>query len=107
MRKVSIEVKTIYSIRFNLDDFTIIFENAKNDPTRVNEFENFCLEDDSAENIRECFESLGKLFSKDTNKNLAYIVRKLGFDGIENYGGFHGNDKTEYCISVYNRGADI
>lgn len=107
MRKVSIEVKTIYSIRFNFHDFALIFENAKNDPARINAFENFDLDDDSMGNIRECFESLGKLFDKNTNENLRYIVSKLGFDGIDNFGGFHGGDKTEYCISVYNRGADI
>ena len=109
MRKVSIEVKTIYDVRFNLDDFTIIFENAKNDPSRIHAFENFDLDDDSIENIKECYISLGELFSKESAENINYIVRKLGFDGVQNYGGFFGKENKfkEYSVTVYNRGADI
>lgn len=105
MRKVSIEVKTIYEIRFNFHDFALIFENAKNDPARINAFENFNLEDDSIGNIRECFESLGNLFDNASAENLRYIVRKLGFDGVVNFGCFRG--EKEYSMSVYNWGADI
>lgn len=117
MRTTSIEVKTIYEIRFNINDFQFIFENAKKDPVRLHAFDNFCLEDDTPENIRECFESLGKLSlflsveeSKQQAENLKYIVNKLGFDGVVNYGGFYGQDKDskkEYHMTVYNHGADI
>ena len=115
MRKVKIEVKTIYNIRFDFHDFLKIFVAAKNDRTRIHEFENFDLEDTTMGNVRKCYESLGELVifqsveqSKQKAENLQYIVRELGFDGIENYGGFFSkDDKNEYHITVYNRGADI
>lgn len=115
MRKVTIEVKTIYDIRFDFHDFLKIFEAAKNDPTRLHEFEDFNLDDTTMGNIRKSYKSLAEFSvclspekSKQKADNLAYIVRKLGFDGIENYGYMPRNDeREEYHITVYNRGADI
>lgn len=114
MKTDSIKVKTHYRIRFNFHDFLEIFTKAKEDPTRVTAFEDFDLDDTTMGNLRSCFKSLGKLSiflsaeeSKQQCENLRYIVRKLGFDGIDNYGGFYGRDEDEYHISVYNRGADI
>lgn len=112
MRKVTIEVKTIYHIRFDFHDFCEIFAKAKDDPSRVSEFGNFDLNDQTMGNIRECFKTFSgcSFFDEDHGKqrckNLEYIVRKLGFEGVENYGGMYGDEK-EYSITVYNRGADI
>lgn len=112
MKTVTIEVKTIYHIRFNCHDFGKIFLDAKDDPCRLSAFANFDLKDTTLGNIRECFKSLSAVsfFEEDHGKqkceNLKYIVHKLGFEGIDNYGGMIGDDK-EYSITVYNRGADI
>ena len=112
MRTTKIEVKTLYSIRFNFHDFCKIFAGAKNDPARGNAFAKFDLEDTTIGNIKDCFDSLRGVtfFMKDGGKqhaeDIQYIVRKLGFDGVENYGGMYEGD-TEYSLSVYNRGADI
>lgn len=115
MRKVTIEVKTIYDIRFDFHDFLRIFSAAKDDRTRLHEFENFNLDDTTMGNIRKCYLSLAEFSiclppdeSKQKADNLRYIVRKLGFDGIENYGYMPRNDeREEYHMTVFNRGADI
>ena len=113
MRKTKIEVKTIYNIRFNFHDFADIYADAKNDPVRLHAFDNFDLDDTTMGNLRKCFESLGKLTfflsveeSKQQTENIKYIVSKLGFDGVMNY-GYLSDDKKEYCMSVFNYGADI
>lgn len=112
MRKVKIEVKTIYNIRFDFHDFAKIFAAAKEDPARINAFSDFDLDDTTMGNLRNCFDSLRgcSFFLADNGrqrvKNLEYIVNKLGFDGIANYGGMYGDDE-EYSITVYNYGADI
>lgn len=115
MRKVTIEVKTIYDIRFDFHDFLTIFEAAKSDPARIHEFENFDLDNTTMGNIRKSYKSLAEpsFFltpeeSRQQANNLQYIVRKLGFDGIENYGYMPKDDeREEYHMVVYNRGADI
>lgn len=117
MRTVSIDVKTIYEIRISFHDFCKIFTAAKDDATRIHAFENFDLEDTTMGNLRKCFHSLGELSfflsteeAKQQDENIRYIVRKLGFDGIIHFGGFYGadaEDKKEYHITVYNKGADI
>lgn len=112
--KTAIEVKTIYSIRFNFADFSEIFAKAKDDPCRIHAFEDFDLNDTTFENIDKCYKSLNVFSllttvekSKQHSENIKYIVSKLGFDGIVNYGGFYGNHKDEYSLSVFNYGADI
>ena len=114
MRRLSIEVKTIYSIHFDFHDFVKIFTEAKKDPMRINAFNNFDLDDTTMGNLRDCYKSLGKLSlllsaeeSKQKTDNLQYIVHKLGFDGVDNYGGFFSRDKEEYWIRVYNYGSDL
>ncbi len=114
MRTVSVEVKTIYSIRFDFHDFCEVFKEAKNDPARIRAFDNFDLDDTTMGNLRDCFHSLGRLTfflgadeARQQTDNLKYIVEKLGFDGVENYGGMFGKDKEEYRITVYNRGSDL
>jgi len=120
MRTTSIEVKTIYEIRFDFGDFAKIFTAAKDDVTRINAFENFDLEDTTMGNLCKCYESLGKINfflsheeAKQQTENIQYIVRKLGFDGVVRYGGFYDKDKEKtdgvgsYHMSVYNHGADI
>lgn len=114
MKTDSIAVKTHYNIRFDFHDFAKIFAEAKEDPARIHAFDNFDLDDTTMGNLRTCYKSLGKLSfflsaeeSKQQCENLKYIIRKLGFDEVDNYGGFYGRDKDEYHISVYNRGADI
>ena len=114
MKTESIEVKTHYSIRFNFHDFVKIFSEAEKDPVRLHAFDNFDLTNTTMGNLRDCYKSLGELSIflsteevKQQCENLRYIVRKLGFDEVDNYGGFYGRDKDEYHISVYNRGADI
>ena len=110
MKTTAIEVKTIYHIRFNSADFSKIFMEAKNDVTRINAFGNFDLEDTTIGNILNCFKSLGEWnwgnIEKERQKteNIEYIVRKLGFDGIENFGFMKDR---EYIMTVYNNGADI
>lgn len=114
MTKTKIEVKTIYNIRFNFRDFCKIFEDAKTDPCRIHAFEDFDLDDDSMGNIRNCYKSLDVISIlspaekvKQNCENLKYIVNKLGFDGIVNYGGFYKHHEDEYTITVFNYGADI
>ena len=112
MKTLGIKVKTVYDIRFEFHDFCKIFMEAKDDPCRIGAFDNFNLDDDTLGYIRNCFHSLDELslFAEDHGKqkaeNIRYIVKKLGFDGVENYGVFL-RDKNEYSLSVYNRGADI
>lgn len=100
------EVRTTYSIEFDLSDFTKIFINAKEDVTRINAFASFNLEDDSMENIKKCFNKFDSMFRKGSSEDLQYIVRKLGFDGIEHYGMMKTlmNGKQVYRLTVYNYG---
>lgn len=115
MRKTKVEVKTLYNIRFNFHDFAEIYANAKKDPCRLHAFENFNLDDTTMGNLRDCFKSLDRkmLFppleeEKQRVENLKYIVSKLGFDGIQWYGGFCRNSlEEEYEMTVFNNGADI
>ena len=110
MKKLSIKVKTIYNIQIEYIDFCNIFTEAKNDPTLLDAFKDFNLNNTTIGNIRSCFKMLDAHFFSDrcnqACKDLEYIVRKLGFDGIENYGGFF-KDKTVYSITVYNNGSDL
>lgn len=99
------EVKTIYNIEFNLTDFTKIFMEAKDDVTRINAFDEFNLEDDTMENVKSCFNKICKVWGNNA-KDIQYIVRKFGFDGVENYGYYEERTKT-YKLVVFNYGDDI
>ena len=110
MKTTQIKVKTIYDIEIEYSDFSAIFVKAKKDITRLGAFEEFNLDDTTIGNIRKCFESLNThCFSehcKQSCEDLQYIVRALGFDGIENY-GYYAKNKNAYKMVVYNNGADI
>lgn len=112
MRTIKIEVKTHYDIRFDFHDFTKIFTKAKTDPwaEATHAFAEFDLDDTTIGNLKKCYESLGRQTTKQVCDDLKYIVNCLGFDGIDNYGGFFKKtDKGfgEYHIFVYNNGADL
>jgi len=110
MKTKQIQVKTIYDIEIEFKDFTKIFTEAKNDPTRIDAFQDFNLDDTTIGNLRDCFKNLSAFCfdprCEQACKDLRYIVRKLGFDNIENYGGFFKGKET-YSITVSNNGADI
>ncbi len=106
MKTKTIEVKTIYHIDIEFTDFDKIFREAATDNWRSqSELQNFNLQDTTIGNIRSCFKSLDGTSEQDY-KNLRYVVRKLGFDSIENY-GFYDKNKDVYKMIVYNNGADI
>lgn len=105
MRKTKMEVKTIYNIEFDLTDFTKIFMEAKDDVTRINAFSKFNLEDDTMGNVKSCFNEICKLLGNNA-EDIRYIVRKLGFDGVENYGYYEERTKT-YKLVVFNHGDDM
>lgn len=112
MRTIKIEVKTHYNIRFDFHDFTKIFTKAKTDlwAEATHAFAEFDLDDTTIGNLQKCYESLGRHMNDQAAKDLKYIVNCLGFDGIDNYGGFFKKtDKGfgEYHIAVYNNGADL
>ena len=103
MKVTSQEVKTIYSIEIELTDFIKIYLAAKDDVTRFDAFEQFDLENDDMEYIRNCFNRLDNF---NNAKDMKYIVSKLGFDGIVNYGFMKTlmNNKKVYRLTVYNYG---
>lgn len=101
------EIRTIYSIEIEFTDFTKIFMDAKDDVTRLSsEFKDFDLEDTTVGNISKCFDRFNAMCRENQSKDLQYIVRKLGFDGIENYGYMKKrmDGKKVYRMSVYNYG---
>ena len=101
MKIVTTEVKTTYTIDLQFKDFAEIFSKAKSDPGRLDaEFSEFNLDDTSLGYMRDCFQ---KLNSNKNPKSIEYIVRKLGFAGIENYGLFNKR-KGVYTLRVYDRG---
>ena len=110
MKTTQIKVKTIYDIEIEYSDFSAIFVKAKKDITRLGAFEEFNLDDTTIGNIQKCFKALdAHCFSercKQACEDLQYVVRALGFDGIENY-GYYDKDKNRYKLVVYNNGADI
>lgn len=99
------EVKTIYNIEIQFKDFADIYAAAKNDVMCevMRAFPNSDLSDTTMGNLKHEFETLD-----DTN-TIQYIVRKLGFDSIENYGYF--KKKSEgfgvYRMTVSNYGDDL
>lgn len=99
------EVKTIYEIEISFKDYTTIRVDAKTDVIAevMKAFENVNLNDTTMGTLKFDFEKL------DDVNTLKYIVRKLGFDGVENF-GYH-KEKNEGCgvhrMVVYNYGDDI
>lgn len=103
------EVKTIYDIEINFKDYCELRSKAKGNTAAevMGAFEDTNLEDDTMGTLRKEFCNLQ--FKSDSVKTLQYIVRELGFDGVENY-GYH-KDKGEGCgvhrMVVYNNGDDL
>ena len=99
------EVKTIYEIEISFKDYTTIRIDAKTDVIAevMKAFENVNLNDTTMGTLKFDFEKL------DDVHTLQYIVRKLGFDGIENY-GYHKEKNEGFGIHrmvVYNYGDNI
>ena len=104
------EVKTIYSIEVTLRDFTDALEAYVKDRNSRIGYEGAFkhlkyddLKDENLANIKACF----KCFRSDdevSTKN--YLVRFLGFDGIENYGLYSEKTNTIH-MTVFNYGDQI
>ena len=77
------EVKTVYTIELTFKDYADAREKALKDDFRLGAFEECDMENETVGVIRNEFETLQ--FRK-TTETLRYIVRLLGFDGVENYG---------------------
>lgn len=98
MKITTSQVKTLHTIDIQFKDFSEIFCAAKADEWRHNkELGEFDLTDTTIGNIRKCFEALKE------PKSIQYIVRKLGFDGVENY-GYYDKRKGVYSMVVYDNG---
>lgn len=101
MKITSTQVKTVYHIDIQFSDFSKIFVAAKSDEWRHDsEFGEFNLQDTTVGNIRDCFKNLKEV------KSIQYLVRKLGFDGVENY-GYYNDRKGVYTMSVYDEGDTV
>ena len=101
MKITQSEVKTIYTIDIQFKDFAEIFCKAKTDEWRhSSEFGEFNLGDTTMGNLQECFKNLREV------KSIQYLVRKLGFDGVENY-GYYNDRKGVYTMVVYDSGDTI
>ena len=98
MKITSAEVKTMYALEISYLDFANIFIAAENSISRLDsEFADFDLKNRTIGNIRHCFETLHKA------EDIQYIVRKLGFDGVSNY-GYYNDRKDVYRMTAYNHG---
>lgn len=99
------EVKTIYEIEISFKDYCMIRIDAKTDVIAelMKAFENVNLEDITMDTLKFDFENLEDVHT------LQYIVRKLGFDGVKNYGYYKEKNEGSgvYKMSVYNYGDDI
>ena len=98
MKITKSEVKTIYTIDIQFKDFAELFNAAKSDEWKPESaFKEFDLTDTTIGNIGSCFKGLKEAAS------IEYIVSKLGFDGVENY-GYYNKRKGVYTMVVYDRG---
>lgn len=98
MKITETRVKTFYTLDLEFKDFSKIFCEAKTDEWRHrSEMGEFNLNDTTMGNIRDCFYNLQE------PKTVEYIVRKLGFDGVENYGQYNSR-KGVYTLVVYDNG---
>ena len=92
------QVKTLYTIDVQFRDFSQVFSAAKTDEWRPNSaFKEFDLNDTTVGNVRDCFQNLKEAAS------IEYLVSKLGFDGIDNY-GYYNKRKCCYTMVVYDNG---
>lgn len=98
MKITKSEVKTIYTIDIQFKDFAEIFNAAKSDDLKPEAaFKEFDLTDTTLGNIGSCFKNLKEAAS------IRYIVDKLGFTGVENY-GYYNSRKVVYTLVVYDNG---
>lgn len=98
MKITESQVKTIHTIDIEFKDFSDIFVEANTDEWKPTEaFAEMDLTNTTMGNLRTCFHQL-----KET-ATLKYIVSKLGFDGVENY-GYYNKRKGVYTMVVYDRG---
>ncbi len=105
MKVVKKQVKTIYDIEISFKDFSKIYAEAKDDfyCEGYKAFKSSNLDDTTIGNIRKEFKNL-----KDAN-TIKYIVYKLGFDRVENYGLYKEKfDGTGvYSMVVSNDGDEL
>lgn len=103
------EVRTIYHIEISFKDYCELRSKAKGNTIAelMGAFKDTNLEDSTMGTLRKEFCNLE--FKSDSAQTLQYIVRELGFEGVENY-GYH-KDKGEGCgvhrMAVYNHGDDL
>lgn len=98
MKITKSEVKTLYRIDIQFKDFADLFNAAKSDEWRPEAaFKEFDLSDTTLGNINTCFKTLKEA------ESIKYIVDKLGFDGVENY-GYYNKRKGVYTLCVYDNG---
>lgn len=103
------EVKTIYSVELSFKDYCELRTKAKGSTIAevMGAFADTNLDDETMGTLKNEFCNLQ--FKSDSAKTLQYIVRELGFDGIENY-GYH-KEKVEGCgvhkMVVYNEGDEL
>lgn len=103
------EVRTIYSIRFTLDDYIKAFELYLKHPLKdIGEYDgafNGLSTDSEKEDFEKNFKAWGH--GKYHTATIRFIVKQyFKFDGIENY-GFYEESKDSYKMSVYNYGDDL
>lgn len=104
MKTLKSSVKTIYTIALTFHDFLTVFVYASQDKTRYSEeFAHWDLTDTTIGNIKKAWKDICHPWYEYKTKNIQYIVRKLGFDGIENY-GYYDENKDLYILSVYDYG---
>lgn len=98
MKITNAQVKTIYHIDLQFKDFSKIFAAAKTDEWRPETaFKEFDLGDTTLGYVGACFKALKEASS------IQYIVSKLGFDGVENY-GYYNKVKGCYTLQAYDNG---
>lgn len=102
MKIVKAEVKTIYTLHVDFRDFVKVFTEAKEDPMCeiMSAFDNVDLDNTTLGYVSKVFRSQ---WDAETTR---YIVRQLGFDGVENYGCFIEKDEVPsyHLLVVYNNG---
>lgn len=102
MKIVKSEVKTIYTIHVDFRDFSRVYTEAKGDLRCevTGAFAGVDLDNTTLGYMNKVFRS-----QWDANTT-RYIVRQLGFDGVENFGCFVEKDEAPsyHLLVVYNDG---
>lgn len=118
MKVIKKEVKTFYTIKIDVDDVNAAIEKAKEEYKRLGA--------ETYELIyHEAFKALlsgnieqGKEYqyktlilehvngNSDLTNSLRYIVKFLGFDGVEHFGNYNARTITR-DLTVYNNGDDM